>query len=64
MTAPRPASTPQHSERIRCPQCGSEQRAVVLHTEPFWSYVHPCDCGYWIGESEWERVRYPAGSNP
>ena len=45
-----------HSERIRCPECGTEQDATVQHTRPFWTYIHHCSCGYTIMESEWEVV--------
>lgn len=44
----------KHKERIRCPQCGAVQTAVVRHTLPFHDYTHRCTkCGYWITESEW-----------
>ena len=47
----------QHEERIRCPQCGKEQDAVVLHSWPWSTYIHDCEeCGYTIMESEWEEV--------
>jgi uncharacterized Zn finger protein len=43
-----------HTEKIRCPECKTEQEAKVLHTFPFYSYVHECtECGYIIMESEW-----------
>ena len=45
-----------HTERIVCPACGIEQDAVVEHTLPFWSYVHVCECGYAIIESEWDEA--------
>jgi predicted RNA-binding Zn-ribbon protein involved in translation (DUF1610 family) len=46
-----------HAERIRCPECGQEQDAVVQHTRPWWTYIHDCEkCGYTIMESEWEVV--------
>jgi uncharacterized Zn finger protein len=46
-----------HAERIRCPECGQEQDAVVQHTRPFWTYICHCKkCGYTIMESEWEVV--------
>ena len=44
-----------HIERIVCPSCGKVQDATVEHTWPWWSYVHECDCGYIIGESEWPK---------
>jgi len=43
-----------HMEIIICPNCGKKCIAEVKHTFPFWSYVHECDCGYWIMQSEWE----------
>lgn len=47
----------KHKETIKCPQCGKIQVAEVLHTFPFWSYVHHCvSCRYFIMESEWELV--------
>ncbi len=45
-----------HAETILCPNCGREQVAIVEHTQPWWTYIHNCDCGYIIMESEWERV--------
>ena len=52
-----------HTERIRCPECVSEQDATVEHTFPHWSRVHTCaSCGYIIMESEWERVEEVAQS--
>jgi len=45
-----------HTDRIVCPQCKAVQVATVQHTQPFFSYAHECSCGYWITESEWERV--------
>ena len=46
----------KHQETIKCPQCKALQTATVLHTIPFGSYVHFCDCGYIITESEWDKV--------
>ena len=46
-----------HWDMIKCPKCKSKQVAKVLHTEPWWSYVHECDCGYIITESEWDVVK-------
>jgi hypothetical protein len=51
----------EHEERIICPQCESEQLATVIHTWPWYSYVHECTCGYIIMESEWERVEPQSG---
>jgi uncharacterized Zn finger protein len=43
-----------HTEEIECPECGHRQAAEVLHTWPWWSYVHTCvSCKYVIMESEW-----------
>lgn len=43
---------------IRCPECGTEQGALVACVLPFNSYVHQCKkCNYWIGESEWENAK-------
>lgn len=45
--------------KIRCPECGTIQKAeVVQHDGAPWSdYVHECtECGYVITESEWEKV--------
>ena len=46
----------KHTEKIKCPECESVQEATVLHTVPFFSFVHFCTCGYIIMESEWEKV--------
>jgi C4-type Zn-finger protein len=47
-----------HTEKIKCPECGTVQEAKVYHTGPFWSYVHRCKkCGYQIMESEWNTIR-------
>jgi len=43
-----------HLEEIICPNCKKEQQAEVQHTHPFWTYIHNCECGYTIMESEWE----------
>lgn len=46
-----------HTERIICPECGSNLIAKVFHTLPFYIYVHECEkCSYVIMESEWETV--------
>ena len=45
-----------HLETIICPECGAKQAAEVQHMVPYWSYVHTCDCGHVILESEWETV--------
>ena len=43
-------------EQIVCPNCERIQEATVTFDEsmPFPSYVHECECGYIITESEWE----------
>lgn len=47
----------KHIEQIECPECGKRQVAEVLHTFPWWSYVHNCvSCRYTIMESEWTLV--------
>ena len=45
-----------HTETIICPSCGTVQAATVEHTLPFPIYVHPCECGYIVMESDWNRV--------
>lgn len=46
-----------HVEIIRCPDCGICQKAIVEHTFPWWDRTHCCiECGFWIMESEWERI--------
>lgn len=50
-----------HTAIIICPECETSQPATVLHTFPYFSYVHTCvKCGYVIMESEWNEreVRY------
>jgi len=47
----------KHIEQIECPECGKRQIATVLHTVPWWSYVHDCvSCKYTIMESEWVLI--------
>jgi len=47
----------KHIEQIECPECGKRQIATVLHTFPWWSYVHDCvSCKYTIMESEWVLI--------
>ena len=46
-----------HTEHVICPGCGKVESAIVEHTLPFYSYVHECNCGYVITESEWEEVK-------
>jgi rubredoxin len=44
-------------EIIICPECKTIQSAYVEQSIPFWIYLHECkNCGYIIGESEWEKV--------
>jgi uncharacterized Zn finger protein len=52
--------TPSHKDLIICPECSTTQEAIVLHTVPFYSYVHTCvKCGYVIMESEWKQNDEP-----
>jgi hypothetical protein len=53
----------RHEETIICPSCKREQVATVEHKWPFNAYVHNCECGYTIMESEWERGRGNNESN-
>lgn len=47
-----------HFETIKCPNCKHIQKASVLHTWPFYSYVTNCEkCDYIIMESEWVKVK-------
>jgi len=52
-----------HEEIIICPECGREQIAIVTHTIPFYTYVHICECGYTIMESEWTKAALAAGES-
>lgn len=45
-----------HLEKIRCPECNCEQTAKVIHTVPWHSKVHECECGYIIMESDWNQL--------
>ena len=45
-----------HEENIVCPSCDKQQKAIVEHTMPWFSYVHNCECGWIITESEWQKV--------
>lgn len=50
---PKTAYTVTWTEKIRCPECHKIQLATVTET-PLWNiYIHECECGYIIGESEW-----------
>lgn len=50
--------------RIKCPECGTIQDAIIEHTLPFSTYVHFCEkCGYVIMESEWEEIKETEDEN-
>lgn len=50
----------QHTERIKCPECGTIQLANVMDTTLWLVYLHDCEkCKYIIMESEWEVVEKP-----
>jgi len=50
-------STEKHTEKIKCPDCGTIQDATVEHTVPFFTYLHICTkCDFTIMESDWEVV--------
>jgi MinD superfamily P-loop ATPase len=43
-----------HNELIVCPECKHECNATVIHTVPFFTYIHDChNCDYVITESDW-----------
>lgn len=42
------------TELIRCQECGQIQNATIQHGEIFDTYIHNCECGYTIMESEWD----------
>lgn len=47
-----------HLEKIKCPDCSCVQDGEVMHTFPFWTYIHQCTgCGYTIMESEWNLIQ-------
>jgi len=48
----------QRKVNIRCPLCQRIQPAqVVLYDgDPYPTYIHECECGYIITESEWDEV--------
>ena len=52
-----PNGTPRvkhHNETIVCPECNAIEHATVMHTVPWYSYVHECTkCGYIVMESDW-----------
>ncbi len=48
----------QHEETIKCPSCGTIQKAIVKITIPFYTYIHQCiSCNYVIMESEWDALK-------
>ena len=59
----RPKPDQTHKVKIECPSCKAICDAVEVkrHGEPFASFVHTCDCGYVITESEWREVDTTAG---
>jgi len=53
--------TRDHTEWIECPRCGALQEALIVHTVPFYTYLHTCSCGYEIMESEWQPAKNGKG---
>lgn len=48
---------PSHCETIECPNCNQRHSATIVHTVPFYTYVHTCwRCEYIITEGEWKKV--------
>jgi len=48
----------QTTVSIKCPECNEFQNAKVIHSEPFYTYIHTCiKCEYIIMESEWNEVK-------
>ena len=45
-----------HSDIIKCPKCNLKQVAKVLHTQPWFTWIHHCECDYIITESEWDAL--------
>jgi len=44
--------------KIKCPECGQEQKAKVTKTFPFYTYIHNCKkCSYVITESDWDEIK-------
>ncbi|GHB63920.1 hypothetical protein [Persicitalea jodogahamensis] len=42
---------------IQCPTCGLKQKAEILLTSPYETYLHECKgCEYIIEEDEWNSV--------
>lgn len=59
MPATNPTPTKTWSELIRCPECKTDEWAMVEHEHemPWPLYVHTCqNCGHVILESEWNKV--------
>jgi len=49
--------TEKHAE-IKCPQCGYVQKAKIIKTFPFYTYIHYCEkCNYVITESDWDEIK-------
>ena len=46
----------KYETTIKCPECGRIQKAEVTAGYPWNIYVHHCECGYIITESEWEEI--------
>jgi lysyl-tRNA synthetase class I len=45
------------TEKIICPECNTVQVATIEKTLPFWTYIHNCECGHIIMESEWQEAK-------
>lgn len=59
-----PAPGKTWSELIRCPECKTDQWAMIEqgYGVPFARYIHDCqNCGHVILESEWNRVSDAGG---
>ncbi len=53
-----------HTEKIKCPDCGTIQDATVEHTTPFYTYLHNCEkCNFTIMESDWEVIMHETKQN-
>ena len=47
-----------HKELIICPECQHQWNATVIHSVPFFTYIHHCQaCNYVITESDWQEVK-------
>lgn len=53
-----PIQTGSHTKIVVCPECKTQQVAQVTHTTAGNVYIHECDCGYMIMESEWYEVKF------